>query len=160
MLGKRPPQRELFRSKLLLDERYLSLFEASVKECRRQGLAKTKDLEVAIDTTPIIGHGAVKDTYNLVSDGIQRVVEEAVRLKGWDKDQLIEEKQLECHFGSSFKGEAHLDWSDREERSALLARLVADARKAIEIARRGLKGYAKIEHAIGRMRAKGMGKAR
>ncbi len=136
---------QLFRSKLLLDERYLILFEAGVQECRRQGQAKSKDLEVAIDTTPIIGHGAVKDTYNLVSDGVQRVVEEAVRLKGWDKDQLIEEKQLEGHFGSSFKGEAHLDWSDREERSALLARLVADARKAIEIARRGLKGYAKVE---------------
>ena len=100
---------QLSRSKQLLDERYLSLFEASVKECRRQGLAKTKDLEVAIDTTLIIGHGAVKDTYNLASDGIQRAVEEAVRLKGWDKDQLIEDKQQECYFGSSFKGEAHLD---------------------------------------------------
>ncbi len=74
----------------------------------------------------------------MVSDGIQRVVEEAVRPNGWGKAQLIEEKQLEGHLGPSFKGEAHLDWPDREERSALLAWLAADARKAIEIARRGL----------------------
>jgi len=134
---------QLFRANLLLNERYLDLFETSVSACRRQGLGRSKQLEVAIDSTPVFGRGAVKDTYNLVSDAIRKVVKEACQLKGWEVDEVIAKQGLGRHFGSSFKGESDLDWSEREARRALLAQLVADARIALQLARKALRGYAK-----------------
>jgi hypothetical protein len=134
---------QLFRANLLLNERFLSLFEASVQACREQGLGKSKKLEVAIDSTPIFGRGAVKDTYNLVSDAIRRIVTDACQLKSWDQKGVVSECGLSRHFGSSFKGESELDWSDKQERRAVLVQLVADARVAQQLAKRALRGYAK-----------------
>ena len=134
---------QLFRANLLLNDRFLHLFEASVAACRRQGLGASKKIDVAIDSTPVLGRGAVKDTYNLVSDAIRRVVEDTCRLKGWECDEVISAQGLGRHFGSSFKGESDLNWSDVEERNALLAQLVADARIALQLGKQGLRGYAK-----------------
>ena len=134
---------QLFRANLLLNESYLRLFEASVTACRRQGMGRSKKLEVAIDSTPVFGRGAVKDTYNLVSDAIRKVVEDTCRLKDWDRDGVVAEQGLGRHFGSSFKGESDLDWNDEGERRALLAQLVADAQVALQLTRKGLRGYAK-----------------
>ena len=58
---------QLFRANLLLNDRFLRLFEVSVQACHDQGLCNSKKLEVAIDSTPIFGRGAVKDTYNRVA---------------------------------------------------------------------------------------------
>ncbi len=143
---------QLFRANLLLNERYERLFETSVAACRRQGLGASKKLEVAIDSTPVLGRGAVKDTYNLVSDAIRKVVEDACRLKEWDRDELVAEQGLGRHFGSSFKGESDLDWSNAQERRALLAQLVADARVALQLAKKALRGYAKDWAATGQLR--------
>ena len=103
---------QLFRANLLLNERYLRLFETSVRACGRQGLIKSRKLEVAIDSTPVFGRGAVKDTYNLVSDALRRVVMDCCQLKGWDLDEVVSAQGLGRHFGSSVKGESDLDWSD------------------------------------------------
>ena len=65
-----------FRAKLVIHEAFGTVFEGSVKACREAGLLGRKKLSVAIDTTPILGRGAVKDTYNLVSDGIRGLLEE------------------------------------------------------------------------------------
>ena len=134
---------QLFRANLLLNDRFLQLFEASVQACHDQGLGKSKKLEVAIDSTPIFGRGAVKDTYNLVSDAIGRVVTDACQLKSWNRESVVSECGLSRHFGSSFKGESELDWSDKQERRALLAQLVADARVALQLGKKALRGYAK-----------------
>jgi IS5 family transposase len=143
---------QLFRANLLLNERYERLFEVSVAACRRQGLGESKKLEVAIDSTPVLGRGAVKDTYNLVSDAIRKVIEDACRLKSWDREEVIAEQGLGRHFGSSFKGECDLDWSDAKERRALLGQLVADARIALQVAKRALRGYSKDWPATGQLR--------
>ena len=57
---------QLFRTKLVLHQRYGQIFEASVLACRKAGILKRRQLEVAVDTTPVLGRGAVKDTFNLV----------------------------------------------------------------------------------------------
>ena len=134
---------QLFRANLLLNDRFLQLFEVSVQACLKQGLSSSKKLEVAIDSTPIFGRGAVKDTYNLVSDAIRRLVQDACLLKGWDQESVVSDHGLSRHFGSSVKGESELDWSDKQERRALLTQLVADARVAQQLGKRALRGYAK-----------------
>ncbi len=66
-----------FRAQLVLHEATGQIFDRGVEACRAAGLLKRTTLSAAIDTTPILGRGAVRDTYNLVSDAIRHLVEEA-----------------------------------------------------------------------------------
>jgi len=133
---------QLFRSKLVLNDEYQQVFNKSVAVCREAGLLKRSKLRAAIDTTPILGRGAVKDTFNLVSDQIRRCVEEICALKGWESAVVVEEHGLGRHFASSFKGAVELDWSDAEQKRALVGQLVADAKVALALCREGLRGHA------------------
>jgi transposase len=132
---------QLFRSKLILHEEYQRLFQASIEACRKSGLLKRKKLEIALDTTPIFGRGAVKDTFNLVSDQIRKVVQEIVGLKGYELEAMVAEHGLGRHFGSSFKSHFDLDWDDAAQKRALVGQLVADARVALELAKAAMRGY-------------------
>jgi len=134
---------QLFRAKLVLHERYGDLFEKSVQACRKAGLLKRRKLEVAIDTTPVLGRGAVKDTFNLVSDQIRVLIQGVCALKGWEQEALVAKHGLGRHFGSSFKGSVELDWSDEAQRRALVGQLIADAHVALEIGRTALRGFAR-----------------
>ena len=132
-----------FRAQLVLQEATGQIFDRGVEACRAAGLLKRTTLSAAIDTTPILGRGAVRDTFNLVSDGIREVVDEACRLKGWERDAIVEVEGLSRHFAASFKGSLDLDWSDAEERRAVVGQLVADARVTLSLATRAMRGYAK-----------------
>jgi transposase len=134
---------QLFRAKLVVHERFGELFERSVEACRRAGLLKRRKLEVAIDTTEVLGRGAVKDTFNLISDQIRALVHAVCELKELEETALVAEHGLGRHFGSSFKGAVALDWSDADARRALVGQLVADARVALALGRAALRGFAK-----------------
>lgn len=134
---------QLFRSKLVLHEAFGRIFERSVEACRAAGLLGRRKLEVAIDTTPILGRGAVKDTFNLVSEQIRVVVEAVCQLKEWTLEEVVAEQGLTRHFGSSFKGSVEIDWSNADEKRALVGQLVSDAQVALELAKRALRGYRK-----------------
>ena len=132
----------LFRAKLVLHDKFQKVFKSSIASCRRAGLLKHKKLDVSIDTTPIFGRGAVKDTFNLLSDQIVRVVAAVVELKEVDRDQLIADQGLGRHFGSSIKSQFDIDWDDPEQKRAIVGQLVADARIALTLAKNALRGYA------------------
>jgi hypothetical protein len=132
-----------FRAKLILHDAYQKLFQASVDECRRSGLLRKKRLEVAIDSTPVFGAGAVKDTFNLISDQIRRLLSEVAKLKGGDPETLAKEHGLQRHFASSFKAEAGIDWSDEAQKRALVGELVAEAKQATKLAQRAMQGHAR-----------------
>ncbi len=133
---------QLFRAKLVLHDKFQKVFEASIASCRRAGLLKKKKLDVAIDTTPVFGRGAVKDTFNLLSDQIARVVGAVVELKDVNRDQLIAEQGLGRHFASSLKSQFDIDWDDAEQKRAVVAQLVADAHIALTLAKGALRGCA------------------
>lgn len=133
---------QMFRAKLVLHDKYQKVFESSITSCRRAGLLTQKKLAIGIDTTPVFGRGAVKDTFNLLSDQIARVVGAVVELKDVDRDQLIAEQGLGRHFASSFKSEFDIDWDDPEQKRAVVAQLAADAHIALALAKSALRGYA------------------
>ena len=133
---------QLFRAKLVLHDKYQKVFESSIASCRRAGLLRKKKLDVALDTTPIFGRGAVKDTFNLLSDQIARVVKAVAELKDLDHKQLVADQGLGRHFGSSLKSQFDIDWDDDEQKRAVVAQLVADAHIALALAKRALRGYA------------------
>ena len=63
-----------FRAKLILNDQASALFQRSLGYARERGHLKNKKMKVALDTTHILGKGAVKDTYNLLADGIKKTL--------------------------------------------------------------------------------------
>ena len=92
-------------------------------------------MRVALDTTNILGRGAVRDTCNLLADGIVKLLRalagvERSNVKGWAGTQGYGR-----YLGSSIKGESAIDWSDKGARAGLLAAIVADADRLLELSR-------------------------
>ena len=90
---------------------------------------------MALDTTYILGRGAVKDTYNLLADGIVKLLRVLAAVANTTVGEWAEGQGYQRYFGSSIKGEAVIDWSDRKARAALLGEIVADADRLLELAR-------------------------
>jgi len=128
---------QLFRAQLLVHERAGQLFQASIAAAKRVGRLKAEGkLRAALDTTGILGRGAVKDTYNLIADGIVSVMRVLARQNHEPLQKWASRKGLEGYLGSSLKGEAAIDWDDKEARRALLSKEVEDAESVLEMARR------------------------
>ncbi len=67
--------RPALRAQLILHEQQRRLFQQSLELATRQGKrGPQRRLRLALDTTPILGRGAVKDPSNLVADGIVAVL--------------------------------------------------------------------------------------
>jgi transposase len=145
---------QLFRAQLLVHEKAKALFEASLKLARRKGqLGRDGRVRLALDTSNILGRGAVMDTYNLISEGIRLLVRALARAKGQKPEEYASNQGLGRHLGSSIKGESQVDWDDEGARSAFLAGLVADARRAMELAGRVCQGLEKESAAVRRIEA-------
>ncbi len=126
---------QLFRAQLILHDRVRAVFQRSLQFARQTGYLKGRRMKVAVDTTYILGRGAVKDTYNLLADGIVQVVRALSDLDGTRPEEWALRHGLELYFGSSVKGEAEIDWDNQKERQALLQKIVADADLVLELAR-------------------------
>ena len=126
---------QVFRAQLILHDKVREVFESSLRLARQSGYLKKRGMRVALDTTYILGRGAVKDTYNLLADGIVKLLRVLAAVANTTVGEWAEAQGYERYFGSSIKGEATIDWSDRKARAALLAELVADADRLLELAR-------------------------
>ena len=96
---------QVFRAQLILHDKVRAVFESSLRLARQSGYLKKRGMRVALDTTNILGRGAVRDTCNLLADGIVKLLRalaavEGSGVKGWAKAQGYER-----YLGSSIKGE-------------------------------------------------------
>jgi hypothetical protein len=123
---------QLFRAHLVLHDGVRTLFEQSIVEARRAGLLKGGALRVALDTKPMLGRGAVEDTYNLLSTGIQQLVRALAA--GPSPEVWAQAHDLGRYFGPSVKGSADLDWSEPTAKNQFLAEIVTDARRLLRLA--------------------------
>jgi len=126
---------QLFRAHLVLHEKVRAVFQRSLQFARQTGYLKGHRIKAALDTSFILGRGAVKDTYNLLADGIVQVVGALATLDGVKKEEWARRHGLDRYFGSSIKGEAVVDWDDKEARRAFLQGIVGDAERVLELAR-------------------------
>ena len=90
---------------------------------------------MALDTTNILGRGAVKDTCNLLADGIVKLLWALAAVGKSPAKEWAKAQGYKRYLGSSVKGEAAIDWSDKRARTALLAEIVADADRLLELSR-------------------------
>ena len=65
---------QVFRAQLILHGKVREVFESSLRLARESGCLKGRGMRAALDTTNILGRGAVKDTYNLLADGIVKLL--------------------------------------------------------------------------------------
>jgi hypothetical protein len=126
---------QLFRARLILHERVRTVFQKSLAFARRTGYFWHRRIRVVLDTTYILGRGAVKDTYNLLADGVRKLACVLAASDGCEPEGWAREHGLSRYFGSSLKGEARIDWDDPEAREAFLESVVADADRSLAVAR-------------------------
>ena len=126
---------QVFRAQLILHDKVRAVFESSLRLARESGYLKKRGMRVALDTTNILGRGAVKDTYNLLADGIVRLMRALASVEQTNVERWAKARGYDRYLGSSIKGESAIDWSDRKARAALLGEIVADADRLLEVAR-------------------------
>ena len=74
---------QVFRAPLILHDKVRGVFEQSLRLAREQGYLKGKrGMRVAMDTTYILGRVAVKDTHNLLADGIVQLMRALAAVEG------------------------------------------------------------------------------
>lgn len=131
---------QLFRAQLILHDQARLVFQRSLEYARETGYLQGRKINVALDTTNILGRGAVKDTYNLLADGIKKLI--------WTLSKKIEQVRPEIwaqkhdfgrYFGSSIKGQAEIDWSDKAAIEEFLQGIISDADRLLVIARESMQ---------------------
>ncbi len=126
---------QLFRSQLIVHGKVRAVFRRSLQYARESGYLKGRRMKLAVDTTAILGRGAVRDAYNLIGDGCRLLIRALADLDGAEPGDWARDRGYALHCGKSLKGEAGIDWSDRKQRRRLLKRIVADADSLLERAR-------------------------
>jgi len=71
-----------FRAQLVLKDQMRAVFLRSLEYARQAGYLDERDLRVVLDTTYILGQGAVKDTYNLLADCVQVLLRALAKTAG------------------------------------------------------------------------------
>src|SRR5215216_4669500 len=126
---------QLFRARLVIHERVRAVFRKSLDFARHKGYLRSRRLKVVLDTTYVLGRGAVKDTYNLLADGIIKLARALAARGRSDPEAWAREHDLGRYFGSSLKAEAGIDWDDPQAREEFLEGVVADADRVLMVAR-------------------------
>jgi len=127
---------QVFRAQLVLHEKLPVVFKRSLQFARQIGYHKKRKIKVALDTSTILGCGAVKDTYNLLGDGVDKLVRIMADLACCSPDAWAKAHNLERYLGSArLKGGGSIDWEDAKERQQFLTAMLADAERLLTIAR-------------------------
>ena len=147
---------QLFRAQLILKEKMRAVFQRSLEVARQSGYLKQRKLRAVLDTTYILGRGAVKDTYNLLADSIRQLLRALAQAEGTEVAVWAAEHEYERYLASSIKGEAEVDWDNEASRCAFLVGIVSDADRLLELTTEALTCLAegrvdrdRIERAVG-----------
>ena len=120
--GGHPTTLTVFRARLVLHAMDRALFTAVVRRAVEVGLLPKNAVQL-VDSSAILGAGAVQDTYTLLRKALGRVVR-----AGWMRLPEELRPRLERYVEGK---KAEIDWDDAAARQEELGRLVADARAAL-----------------------------
>jgi Transposase DDE domain/Transposase domain (DUF772) len=121
-LGCHPSTLTVFRARLVVHNLDRELFTAVVRKAVSAGLLARNAVQL-VDSSAILGAGAVQDTYTLLRKALSRVVRAG-------PTQLSDDlrPRLERYIDAK---KPEIDWDDADARREELGRLVADARAAL-----------------------------
>jgi hypothetical protein len=83
-----------------------------------------KELRVAVDSRPFEGAGRVEDTINLLGHAARKIVQLAARVTELPIEVVAHQARIPLALSGSTKAALDCDWSDPEQRSGALERLV------------------------------------
>lgn len=124
-----------FRAGLIVHQEQGAIFQASLELAKQRGKFKgSRKLKLALDTTNILGQGAVKDTYRLLADGMVVVLRVLAQQAGEKKFEVFGKRAGYRRYveGPSLKGRAGINWEDPVARRRFLSEIVADADRLLE----------------------------
>jgi hypothetical protein len=125
---------QAFRARLTLFEKEALAFEKSVLAAKEAGLLP-KRLRVALDSSPVRGRGAIKDTINLLSDAIVAVLRGVADKSGRKAEDIAHEAALDRHVNEpSIKATELVEWTNADAVKEFLGGLVADCERAVTVA--------------------------
>jgi hypothetical protein len=130
-----------FRSQLVIHQQAQAIFRRSLEFARQTGYLRGRQMK-AVDTTIILGRGAVEDTYDLIGHGIAKLCRVLAAVAGQEAAVWAAGHELGRFFASSLKGEADLDWDDAAAREAFLNGLITDGQRCLALAREARSGLA------------------
>ncbi len=131
----------LFRTQLIVQGEALKIFKESLRHARENGYFKSRKVKVILDTTPIIGKGAVEDTYNLLAESLRQVLRVMAKLEEKELEVYAFEHDFRRYTEASFKGSVSIDWDNEEERQVVLNSLVTDCERVLKLASVKISGY-------------------
>lgn len=118
--------------------RILLFHEHIVRLCKEAGVVDEEPIWVT-DSTPMWCYGAVKDTVQLLGEGIAKVARRWAEAKRQSVETIADQWGLEWMAAPSIKGAFDIDWKDNEERAELITRLGEKAVEVVEEIRAGLQ---------------------
>ena len=129
-----------FRNKLILHKQQKRFFDLSLKHARTQGFFKSRNIRIALDTTPIFGRGAVEDTYNMLAEALRLLISALGAFAHESAEEFATHHDLKRYvMAKSFKGSFEsIDWDNPDERQSVLDCLVADCERTLLLAREAL----------------------
>lgn len=116
-----------FRARLVTGGKERLAFEAFLRMARERGLVVPGGRSI-VDSTAVLGAGAVVDTFQLIRHSIRKLRKRARRVAGLGA--VLDGVLQRTDYMESNKPQ--IDWEDEGAREALLGEVVADARRAIE----------------------------
>jgi hypothetical protein len=125
---------QLFRAQLVLKEQMQVVFQRSLEYALESGYLKQRKLRAVLDTTYILGRGAVKDTYNLLADSVRELLRALAQAEGDELASWAKGHGYVRYLAASIKGEADVDWDDPEARNEFLKGIVTDADRLLGVA--------------------------
>jgi transposase len=127
---------QMFRAQLVIHQEAKAILQRSLGYAKRLGyLKQRRKLRVALDTSFILGRGAVEDTYNLVAEGIRVLSRALAKVQGMGWEGWLAEHALARYGEPSIKGAAEVEWEDAASREAFLTGLIEDGERVLEITR-------------------------
>lgn len=115
-----------FRARLVLGKKEREFLERTVEAAKAYGLIRAEVAEV-IDSTPVLGAGAVQDTYNLLKSANRKMLK-VLRTRE-DCQPLLEQLKRKDY---DEPGKPDINWEDPQAQKVLLNELVQDARTILK----------------------------
>jgi Transposase DDE domain./Transposase domain (DUF772). len=108
-----------FRARLLLSKKERAAFEEILKAAQAKGLLPAKCVQQIMDSTYVLGAGAVQDTYTLIRLAVRKLLSALKSRPDFP--------ELSLNLDYEGKGKPKINWEDPAERERLLNQLYQDA---------------------------------
>jgi hypothetical protein len=112
-----------FRMRLISTGMDQRLLERTVELARARGGFNAQALRLALDSSPLWGHGRVEDTINLLGRAARQVLACLAELTQHEVAQVIEKIGLSLFDAPSIKAALDIDWADAAQKRHALQRL-------------------------------------